>query len=101
MKSAVSSGIHPEDASSLPNTDAELQQKASHLVDESCALAHVSITHTMHGMACTLLRLSDLDEAHRGPGHSFRDRSRVDPLVLVGLDVGFYKLRGNNPDCAA
>jgi hypothetical protein len=41
--------------------------KASHLVDEACVLAHVSVPHTMQSLTCTLFRLSDLDEAHLGP----------------------------------
>jgi hypothetical protein len=79
----------------------KLQQKASHLVDQARALAHVSITDTMQSLPRTLFWLPDLDEAHRGPGHRFCDRRSINHVVLVGLDVGFYKLSGNNPDCVA
>jgi hypothetical protein len=36
--------------------------------------------------------LSNLDEAHRRPRHRFCDRSGIDHIVLVGLDVRFHKL---------
>jgi hypothetical protein len=90
--------IQSEDASSLPNSDTKFQQEASHLVDEPRSLAHISIPNAMQRVACALLRLPDLREAHRWPGDCFGDRCSVDHVVLVGLHVRLHELCGDDLD---
>ena len=99
MRSLVANYVRKvdlEDAGTLADGKTKLQQKASNLVDKTCALAHVPVADSMQSLACALLWLPNLNKAHRRSGYGLCDSCGVNHIVLVGLDVGLHELSWNN-----
>jgi hypothetical protein len=78
-------------------SDATLQQKATDLVDQCRATLHQSIPNPVHSLHVELLLRLDLHKPHVLFGYGFRDRFRINEIILVRLSVRFYELCGNEP----
>src|SRR5260370_39979991 len=75
-----------------------LQEKPAQLVDYGSSAANPTITHAMQGLQIQLRLVLDRDKSHRRSLNRFRDRFRIDIVVLVGLDEWPNILRGHDLD---
>ncbi len=82
-----------QEALSLPNRNATLQQEGTDLIDDAGALADQSLANTMQRLQVELLCGLRRYKLHRWALYRLGDRLRITEVVLLSLRVGPHVFR--------
>jgi hypothetical protein len=82
-----------QEALSLPDGDAALQQEGTNLINDASVLTDQPLTHTVQRLQVELIGGLCCLELHRRPLHRLGDRLRIPEVVLLPLRIRANILR--------
>src|SRR5580704_6205477 len=89
--------LSAQEAQSLPNSNAALQQEGVDLIDDAGTLTNQTLPHAVQRLQVELLSGLGRDELHRRPLHRLGDRLGIAEVVLLSLRIRAHILRRHEP----